>query len=50
MFALCERKQAGASDSVTKREVRDEIFAKRFEAEGKKWLKELRSQAMIEYR
>ena len=50
MFALCDKKQAGTNDSAAKREVRDEIFAKRFEAEGKKWLKELRSQAMIEYR
>ncbi len=50
MFALCEKKQAGSNESATKRTVRDEIFAKRFEAEGKKWLKELRSQAMIEYR
>ncbi|MBV9555510.1 MAG: peptidylprolyl isomerase [Pseudolabrys sp.] len=50
MFALCDKKQAGTNDSAAKREARDELFAKRFEAEGNKWLKELRSQAMIEYR
>jgi peptidyl-prolyl cis-trans isomerase SurA len=49
MFALCEKKQSG-SDSPAKREVRDEIFAKRFDAESKKWLDDARRQAMIEYR
>jgi len=50
MFALCDKKQAGAGESATKRELRDELFAKKFEAEGTKWLKELRAQAMIERR
>lgn len=51
MFALCEKKESGpSSDSAAKREVRDEIFAKRFEAQAKKYLNELRGQAMIEYR
>jgi peptidyl-prolyl cis-trans isomerase SurA len=49
MFALCEKKESG-SDSPAKREAREEIFTKRFEAESKKWLEELRRQAMIEYR
>ena len=30
--------------------MRDEMFAKRFEAESKKYLEELRKQAMIEYK
>jgi peptidyl-prolyl cis-trans isomerase SurA len=49
MFALCAKKESG-TDSPGKREVREEIFSKRFETEGKKWLDELRRQAMIEYR
>ncbi len=49
MFALCEKKEA-KSDSPVKREVRDELFNKRFDAEAKKYLDELRKQAMIEYR
>ncbi|MBV8793084.1 MAG: peptidylprolyl isomerase, partial [Pseudolabrys sp.] len=50
MFALCDKKEAGKSESAAKKETRDEIFAKRFQAEGDRWLKELRAQAMIEYR
>lgn len=49
MFALCEKKES-TSDSPVKREVREELFNKRFEAEGKKFLDEVRKQAMIEYK
>jgi len=49
MFALCEKK-ASTGESAAKREVREEIFNKRFEAEGKKFLQEIRKQAMIEYK
>jgi peptidyl-prolyl cis-trans isomerase SurA len=49
MFALCEKKES-TTDSPVKREVREEIFNKRFEAEGKKFLDEIRKQAMIEYK
>jgi peptidyl-prolyl cis-trans isomerase SurA len=49
MFALCEKKES-TSDSPVKREVREEIFNKRFETEGKKFLDEIRKQAMIEYK
>jgi peptidyl-prolyl cis-trans isomerase SurA len=49
MFALCERNDSG-SDSATKRAARAEIFSKRFEAESKKYLDEVRRQSMIEYR
>jgi peptidyl-prolyl cis-trans isomerase SurA len=48
MFALCDKKQT--SDSAAKREVKNEIFSKRFEARGKKFLDEVRASAMIEYR
>ena len=49
MFAVCAKKQS-AEDTPVKREVRDQLFAKRFEAESKKFLREIRSQAMIEYK
>ena len=49
MFALCDKKQSNI-DSPAKKEMRDQIFSKRFEAESKKYLEELRKQAMIEYK
>lgn len=49
MFALCERKE-NANDSPAKRAAREAIFTKRFEAESKKFLDEVRRQSMIEYR
>jgi len=49
MFALCEKKESSADSSV-KRDVREEIFNKRFEAEAKRFLDEIRKQAMIEYK
>jgi peptidyl-prolyl cis-trans isomerase SurA len=48
MFALCNKKESIADSSV-KREVREQLFTKRFEAESKKFLEEIRKQAMIEY-
>jgi peptidyl-prolyl cis-trans isomerase SurA len=49
MFAVCERK-VNTADSPAKRQIRDELMNKRYEAESKKWLQELRKQALIEYR
>ena len=49
MFALCERKES-ASDSPAKKAIREEIFLKRFDAESKRYLEEVRRQSMIEYR
>jgi len=49
MFALCEKKESTAESSV-KREVREELYSKRFEAEAKKFMDEIRKQAMIEYK
>lgn len=49
MFALCERKESTA-DSPAKREAREKLFASRFDAEAKKFLEEIRRQAMIEYK
>lgn len=49
MFALCEKK-ASKAESAAKNEARQQIFAKKFEAESKRYLDEIRRQAMIEYK
>jgi peptidyl-prolyl cis-trans isomerase SurA len=49
MFALCDKKES-KTDSPLKTQVRQEIYAKRFEVESKKFLDEIRKQAMIEYK
>ncbi len=49
MFALCAKKES-TSDSPIKRELREEIYTKRFESEAKKFLEEIRKSAMIEYK
>jgi peptidyl-prolyl cis-trans isomerase SurA len=49
MFALCDKKES-KTDSPLKREVRQELFVKRFDSESKKFLDEIRKQAMIEYK
>jgi peptidyl-prolyl cis-trans isomerase SurA len=49
VFALCS-KRTTTSDLPGKREVRDKILNDRFVDQGKKYLKELRTTAMIEYR
>jgi peptidyl-prolyl cis-trans isomerase SurA len=47
VFAVCDKKPA-SGDTPGKREVRDEIYQERYQALSKKYLKELRSQALIE--
>jgi peptidyl-prolyl cis-trans isomerase SurA len=49
MFAVCANKET-TTDSPLKRETREQIFTKRFESESKKYLDEIRKQAMIEYK
>ena len=49
MFALCSKKETTA-DTPGKREVRDEMFQKKFGAQAKRYLARLRSAAMIEYK
>ncbi len=49
MFAVCSKKES-AAESPLKRETREQIFIKRFESESKKFLEEIRKQAMIEYK
>jgi len=49
MFAVCAKKES-TTDSPLKREMREQIFTKRFESESKKYLDEIRKSAMIEYK
>ncbi len=49
MFALCGKKES-STESSAKREVREELFVKRFETESKKFLDDIRKSAMIEYK
>ena len=50
VFAVCSKAPAPATDSPARRQVRDEMFNERYQALSKKFLKELRSQALIEYK
>lgn len=49
MFALCAKKES-SEDTPAKREAREQLYTKRFESEAKKFLDEIRKQAMIEYK
>jgi peptidyl-prolyl cis-trans isomerase SurA len=49
MVALCARKPTKV-DTPKKREVRDKMFAEKFEAKSKAYLQEVRKGSMIEYR
>ena len=48
VYALCGKRQS--ENAPAKKEVRDEMYNEVFEVHSKKFLKELRDQAMIEYR
>lgn len=48
VYAVCSRKQS--DNAPEKKEVRDQLYNETFERLSKEYLKELRSQAMIEYR
>ena len=49
MVALCGRKPTTV-DTPEKREIRDKMFAEKFEAKSKAYLAQIRKAAMIEYR
>src|SRR2546421_5700767 len=50
VFAVCGKAPAAGAASPARRQVRDEMFNERYQALSKKFLKELRSQALIEYK
>jgi peptidyl-prolyl cis-trans isomerase SurA len=49
MVALCGRK-ATTVDTPKKKEIRDKMYAEKYEAKSKSYLQEVRKAAMIEYR
>ena len=49
MVALCERKPTKV-DTPKKREIREKMFAQKYEAKSKAYLNDIRKAAMIEYR
>lgn len=49
MFAVCGKRQT-KNDTPGKKQVRDEIFEKKFGATAKRYLQQLRREAMIEYK
>lgn len=49
MFALCAKDRTTA-ETPGKKEVRDQLFSKRFDEQAKRYLAELRRGAMIEYK
>jgi len=50
MFAVCAKTPAKGGDTPAMREARDAMYQERFQAASKKFLKELRGQALIEIR
>ena len=48
VFAVCSKKETTA-DSAAKRQAREEIFSKQFQAKASRYLEELRKGAMIEH-
>jgi peptidyl-prolyl cis-trans isomerase SurA len=49
MFALCSKRE-NKTDTPGKKEAREELFEKRFGAQSKRYLAQLRRSAMIEYK
>lgn len=50
VFAVCQKTPAVGGDTPRERELRDTMYQERYQALSKKYLKELRSQALIEIR
>jgi peptidyl-prolyl cis-trans isomerase SurA len=48
VYAVCSRRES--DNAVEKKEARDQLYNEVFESRAKAFLKELRSQAMIEYK
>ncbi len=49
LFALCNKRQARV-ESVAKAEVKSKLYGEKFEAQGKRFLAELRRSALIEWK
>jgi peptidyl-prolyl cis-trans isomerase SurA len=48
IYALCGKKPS--ENTPAKKEIRDQLMSEAFENQSKKYLKELRAEALIEYR
>jgi peptidyl-prolyl cis-trans isomerase SurA len=49
VYALCGKKPSAADNTPGRKEIRDELYSEQFKNVAARYLKELRSQAMIEY-
>jgi peptidyl-prolyl cis-trans isomerase SurA len=50
VYALCGKKQSSAENAPVRRRAREELVSAQVKVQSDRYLKELRSQAMIEYR
>ena len=50
LYALCAKKKSNADNTPARREVHDEYISKQFQINSKRFLKELRDQAYIQYK
>ena len=50
MFAICAKKESSADNSIGKQKAKQSIMAERYEQISKRYLAELRRNAMIEYK
>lgn len=50
VHAVCRKEQSGADNTPGKKQAREELYSAQFKERSDRYLKELRSQAMIEYR
>jgi len=50
VYALCDKKPSRADNTPGKREAREELMTAQFQNHSKRYIKELRSQAMIEHK
>jgi peptidyl-prolyl cis-trans isomerase SurA len=50
VYALCRKEQSDRDNSPERKKAREELVSAQFQANAKRYMRELRSQAMIEYR
>ena len=50
MFAVCAKKESSGDNTLSKRKARESLLAERYEQLSKRYLKELRKHAMLEYK
>jgi peptidyl-prolyl cis-trans isomerase SurA len=50
MFAICRKRESAAENTPGRRKARESLMVERFEQQSKKYLREVRRSAMIEYK